>query len=652
MKLSLLRPYKSLKTFENIDLPDFTIITGTNGAGKSQLLKALDDGAMVIEGVAHSQHTRLIRLFDTTTLIPTDTGAFSSTQSKQERDGAWEHLRSLIENSRPSLEANLLQWPKLAALSLREIAALKPSDLLNYDIPQEHIDTTHKSINDNLINHSQSIENQFSSSHPGVNSRLINKIKLNCSTPLAAFDADLFYEHCPTTWQPVEIFQQSFARLFSDYQSTYQANVIKAYRRDMRGESISALTDEEFFDKHGTPPWEFLNNILETANLSFRINKPDDFQDRPYEPILTDLVTSAKVKFNDLSSGERVLMSFALCLYYTNDSSNIVNYPQILLFDEIDAPLHPSMTKSLLDTIQKVLVNERNIKVIMTTHSPSTVALSPETAIYTMTKGGSTRIKKTHKDSALSLLMSGVPTISITYENRRQIFVESHLDVQYYDLILKKIKPYLHPAISLSFIASSESKIGGCDHVKDIVAQLSTHGNQTIRGLIDWDTRNQQNEKIIVLGQNIRYSIENYILDPLLVAILLFQDKTVSRADLGLDDSEGCADILRIDQPRLQRIVDYIINTILPDEGRGNETEKIKCEYIGGQFVHLPKSFMQMQGHDLEDLIKSKFEGLRRYHRTNDLKLAILKRVIDEYPTLIPSCLPEAFRKLQEPIPT
>ena len=73
-------------------------------------------------------------------------------------------------------------------------------------------------------------------------------------------------------------------------------------------------------------------------------------------------------------------MSFALCLYHAADQSTAVDFPKVLLFDEIDAPLHPSMSRSLLRTIQKTLVEEHGIFVILTTHSPSTVALAPDTA--------------------------------------------------------------------------------------------------------------------------------------------------------------------------------------------------------------------------------------------------------------------------------
>lgn len=649
MKLTLVRPYKSIRAFQAVELPDFTIITGTNGAGKSQLLKALDEGALTIDGVAHSQQNRLIRLFDATTLVPADTAAFASFQSKQERDGIWAHILGLIDNAKLGLESFLLQWPQLSKLDLKELSGLNPLDLQNYGIQSDQVELVHRAINDNLTAHSRGIEMNFNASNPAIHPRLIERIKTTSDIPLVAFDMDLFWEHYPMAWQPVDLFQQSFARLFSEYQATFLANEFKAYRRDMRGAQVPVLTPEEFIEKHGSPPWEFLNEILETGNLSFRINQPYESDERPYDPILTDLVTGALVKFNDLSSGERILMSFALCLYYTRDIGDRVNYPQVLLFDEIDAPLHPSMTQSLLDTIQKVLINERHLKVIMTTHSPSTVALSPEEAIFVMTKAGDSRLKKTNKDTALSLLMAGVPSISIIYENRRQVFVESHLDVQYYDQILRKIKTKLHPAVSLSFIASSESKIGGCAHVKDIVDQLCGHGNATIRGLIDWDNHNQPTGKVVVLGYDSRHSIENFILDPLLVAMLLFQDKSIQRIDLGMEEHESSADIAKMSQARLQRIVDYIVGQIV-SETPGDEGELIKCEYIGGQNVLLPKLYLQMRGHALEDLLKLKFDGLKKYHRTNDLKVTILKRIVDEFPNLLPLGLLEAFRKLQEPI--
>ena len=95
-----------------------------------------------------------------------------------------------------------------------------------------------------------------------------------------------------------------------------------------RSTSTDYLNPQEFLDKHGEPPWDFVNSVLETANIDFRIEQLPVYEGRPYEPILTDRTRGTQVKFADLSSGERVLMSFALCLYYAQDRRQMVNYPK------------------------------------------------------------------------------------------------------------------------------------------------------------------------------------------------------------------------------------------------------------------------------------------------------------------------------------
>ncbi len=647
MKLHLVTPFKSIRYLPSIDLPDFVVLTGVNGAGKSHLLQALEAGAVQIEGIPFNQQARSVRRFDWSNLVPNDTGAFAAFQSKQERAQMWQQFSSLSMQLRAQVEQISTQNPALAKMNVKDLVKLTDDDLIaGYGYTSEQASATTQAIKNSVSNASQILNNNFVQPDPNNRPRLLSSIQATTALPLIAFDEDDFYDNFPASWQPVDMFQQSFSRLFAEYQANWRDNEFKKFR-NTKGAKHAVLDETQFVAKYGTPPWTFVNSILEAAGLGFRIDAPDEVDDRPYEALLTDQLTEVNVKFNDLSSGERVLMSFALCLYYAKDKRQIVEYPHVILLDEIDAPLHPSMTQSLLRTIQNVLIDQHKIKVILTTHSPSTVAIAPEESLYAMRKGHSDRLIKTTKDSALSILMSGVPTVSISYENRRQVFVESHHDVSFYELFYEKLKTKLVPEISISFIASSGSKIGGCAHVKDVVGQLSSAGNKTVRGLIDWDLSNKREGSILVLGEGQRYSIENYIFDPILVAILLFLDRIVSRAEIGLQESESHMDFAKMDNTRLQYSVDFVVNKLASNTPLSGDNKVISCSYIGGCSVNIPEWVLHMQGHNLEELLKKTFPQLKAYRGEDKLKKEILKRVIDDLPSLIPQCVLDVFLLIQ-----
>jgi hypothetical protein len=76
----------------------------------------------------------------------------------------------------------------------------------------------------------------------------------------------------------------------------------------------------------------------------------------------------------------------------------------------LDASLHPSMIKNMLAVIGDIFL-VRGVKVILVTHSPTTIALAPEEAIFVMKKEGPKRIEKSSKKDALSILTEGFATL-------------------------------------------------------------------------------------------------------------------------------------------------------------------------------------------------------------------------------------------------
>lgn len=648
MRLSFIRSHKSITSLPETELPNFVVLTGVNGAGKTHLVEAIENGCIQVDNIVLDNQTRPIRLFNWANLVPQDSGAFAPYQITQERHGFWTEISQHIKEFRPQFVETLRQLNRLdlGSKNIRNLVRMTEADLIATGSDPDQARQVFQAIQNVASNVTKNVTNRFVQNDPYNRPRLVNLLEENSNIPLIAFEEDDFYENFPGIWTPVDMFQQSFGRLFADYQRNWLNNRLKAFANS-EGEPVNFLTDREFLMRYGEPPWNFVNSILEAAILDFRINQPLKYEDRPYEPILTDQVRGTQVKFADLSSGEKILMSFALCLYYAEDRRQLVDYPKILLFDEIDAPLHPSMTQSLLRTIQEILINQHNIKVILTTHSPSTVALAPESSLYAMYKADHKRLQKTTKDKALAILTTGVPTLSIDYENRRQIFVESQYDVLFYERIYEKLKDKLIPEISLNFISSGVGGKGNCDQVKEVVNQLYSGGNRTVYGIIDWDLKNSESERVKVIGQGNRYSIENYILDPILVAALLLREKWIERSMVGLNDNETYIHLAKFDSIRLQIVADFIVKRVTDYVSPQNEGDRFSCEYIGGQVISLPLWFLQIKGHQLESTLKNIFAQLKRFQQEPQLKQEVLLKVIDDIPALIPKDFVLLFNKIQ-----
>lgn len=96
--------------------------------------------------------------------------------------------------------------------------------------------------------------------------------------------------------------------------------------------------------------------------------------------------------------------------------------------DEPDAHLHPSMTRQFIDILKGVLVDHYKVRVILTTHSPSNVALAPETSLFVMAREQPRIRRATSKAEAIGLLTSGLVIVS---PGTRFVLVEDEDDVRF-----------------------------------------------------------------------------------------------------------------------------------------------------------------------------------------------------------------------------
>ena len=318
-------------------------------------------------------------------------------------------------------------------------------------------------------------------------------------------------------------------------------------------------------------------------------------------------------------------MSLALAIYNANEDSL---RPDILLLDEPDAALHPEFSKVLLQAINESIVREASVKVVISTHSPTTVALSDESWIYQMKYSSAPH--KVSKRQALSILLKDLEPLRVSVENRRQVFVENRNDAGYLENIYALLPKtgMIYP----QFLPASTKNGSNCQDVITMVTSLREKGNDLVYGIIDYDNHNQDQDNIFVLGGGKRYAIENYILDPLYVALLLIREK--AETFIEIDSAIKFSTLHTCNQGLLQAIIYSVcekLGFIQDDE----------CQFtvVGGQTFSVKKEYFTIQGHDLEDKIINRWVKLNSVKRgrqeENVFKDYVIENIISEYPEFL-----------------
>jgi len=399
----------------------------------------------------------------------------------------------------------------------------------------------------------------------------------------------------------VEEFEEYFPEILFEQESEISqkiGEIFYNYRLSEIELQAEGKNEESIKKTLGEKPWNVLRDIINESKLPFDINDPSENKIRDsFQLKLTHLILQEEINFNDLSSGEKVLLALVFYLYNSQEKKV---FPKLLLMDEPDAHLHPSMSQQFLNVIKNVLVDKFGVQVIMTTHSPSTVILAPNDSIYEMSRT-EPRIKKSpSKNHAVSLLTSGLVYVG---EGTKYFLVEDKDDVNFYSFIYNQLisENLIDANIPLVFIpASTNNKSGGKDIVQNWVEKLKVSGLvNVVQGLIDADYGNVTSEGLYKIN---RYSIENYLIDPILVyAALIDKEKNPQIDGINLGVGEEYK-LKFLDEENLQKIADNIISTVQPflskyfNDFDSVENEKIEVQFQNGIKVLYPKWVLERRG--------------------------------------------------------
>ena len=122
--------------------------------------------------------------------------------------------------------------------------------------------------------------------------------------------------------------------------------------------------------------------------------------------------------------------------------------------------------------------------------------------------------------------------------------------------------------------------------------------SEMFRGIIDLDGGNLGNARVYVLG---RYSIENYLLDPVTVFGVLIDERKAPLLP-NVTVTSGDEHLLRtLPAVDLQRIVDHVAQCIEPALGAlsGGEKAVTFVRFTNGTELNYPGWMLTRRGHDL-----------------------------------------------------
>ena len=405
MKVSLKSTYKSLRPFESEELAKLTIITGNNGSGKTQFLElfklkmdANNDVKFIIDKkIENIQIEGII-----------NTGALSVQPNEASRyvTEQWEIFNRSDDNVKYFIYY-ILNNNLLDNINENENIILEDKKYVSLlEQTTGRIPGMGRAFNMNKLE-----LNNFVLNYLTVNTKFIyildevNKYTGKPYDKITEVDflkTPLERNYFDTT----NLFYSKIEKVFYKYLYSRYVNRQGEFNKLKYKEKNNSITDEKFILMH-KEPWVLINELLEAYNIDFCFKSLDiqDFLPNvAFEFSLMKKSTRKVVNFDDLSSGEKIIIGLIMKLFTTSYYDDNLILPDLIILDEPDAHLHPQMSKLLIDILENTFVNTLGIEVIMTTHSPSTIALAPENSIYEITNGRNTSLKKVTKDDALKIL--------------------------------------------------------------------------------------------------------------------------------------------------------------------------------------------------------------------------------------------------------
>lgn len=462
ISLKLTYRYKSLQEgFEWKDIPPFAVITGVNGVGKTQLLEVVkgrsertDNRGRAIQIVREIASSRgpenLIFSENTSQRGLSLNGLIEYVQNADQRLLVIRNLDNDIRNCRNNINNWRQQYSqatdKVEKLQLENSIKSHEEQIRNYQ---------NQKLNVNIYAYDEELKR--------IARKLEKKVEELTEDEIRQFAIDNF-ESLTTV--------DELTRFLSNENLRYMRRItylVETHRREeadmLAAQERPYQTINRIFRQYGFDYFDMLNPFPNNGKLNGEIR----FKGKEGE----------EVDYNSLSSGEQVIVQFVIWSYGQDFRGNRLN---TMVLDEPDAHLHPSMCKMMVEIFSEMSAKKEvgggGIRIIITTHSPSTVAFTPEGSLFVMQREADNKrvIRQTTTENAVEILSDGIFTFSRAMSNftllsssskQNLVFVEGKTDVKHFTRAMQVLGYNLdvdffdmHNASSLSsFISCAPARL-------------------------------------------------------------------------------------------------------------------------------------------------------------------------------------------------
>ena len=427
ISLKLTTRYKSLQEgFEWKDIPTFAVITGVNGVGKTQLLEVIKGRSerpdnlgiipqIVREITSSNGPENLIFSENTTQRGLTLNGLIEYVKSGEQRLVTLRNLDQQIGALQTHINNNQHQLSQITD----KIAILQiESNIRSW---REQIwNLREQKLNVNIYAYDEELKR--------IARELEKKVEELTEDEIRQFAIDNF---------------ESLTNV--DELTRFIANENMRYMRRVTYLSETHQREEEDMLVAQERPFQTINRLFRQYGFDYF----DMLNPFPYDGKLNGEIRfkgkgGEEVDYNSLSSGEQAIVQFVIWSYGQDFRGNRLN---TMVLDEPDAHLHPSMCKMMVEIFSEMSakkdVGGGGIRIIITTHSPSTVAFTPEGSLFVMQREADNKrvIIPTTTENAVEILSDGIFTFSRAMSNftllssspkQNLVFVEGKTDVKHF----------------------------------------------------------------------------------------------------------------------------------------------------------------------------------------------------------------------------